>query len=635
MKYLLVIVAIAISTSTFCPTATHAFFGFEDSLSHNPDILVLSTPPVVYVSGDGSGDFNCDGSHDQIEINQALDFVAANAEYSTVYLTGPNTYWIDSSIFISADTILEGDSDTVVKLIDNAGWVQFKPLIGQEGTVFAPDLENPLISTSNITIRGFEIDGNKDNQAGIPDGNSLYTLIQLQNCYNITINDMYLHDNNNDAIRFTHDILGADVNSRFFNLRIHDNGHSGIYILSVNNFQVFDNIITSSRTDAGIRPQYCNHFKIFNNIIGNHPDRPSSGGSPIQIEASSDSPVDDVEIYNNYLYGDHYWHGIWLNHDQGTGNLETHQNVHIHHNVITRYRQAGIGIYGFHNTIIENNIIEGNLDGGVVFYAGDPGDDTLSGFQTIMNNNIIVHNSNFGIDNRQPAIHAFLSDFNCVFGNAAGPYGNSSSATDLHVDPLFVADNTYEILSAGWSDAESSGEWTGDLGAGAAWLAYHLKSGGGHWDGLQWIIDESTSPCIDEGNPTADYSNEPFPNGGRINMGAFGNTPEASKSPMSSSLVENEDPTAGVSFFGAYPNPFNPRTQIIFSVPDIRRVKLAIYDLKGQHLATVADQEFQNGTHRLYWNGRDKDGRELATGTYLLRLAGKGQTESCKLILIR
>ena len=44
------------------------------------------------------------------------------------------------------------------------------------------------------------------------------------------------------------------------------------------------------------------------------------------------------------------------------------------------------------------------------------------------------------------------------------------------------------------------------------------------------MIDEVTSPCIDAGDPMSPIGREPFPNGGRINMGAYGGTAEASKS---------------------------------------------------------------------------------------------------------
>ena len=60
----------------------------------------------------------------------------------------------------------------------------------------------------------------------------------------------------------------------------------------------------------------------------------------------------------------------------------------------------------------------------------------------------------------------------------------------------------------------------------------HLQSVAGRWDkwSSTWETDAVHSRCIDAGDPTSAYANEPAPNGGRINMGAFGNTAEASKS---------------------------------------------------------------------------------------------------------
>ncbi len=61
---------------------------------------------------------------------------------------------------------------------------------------------------------------------------------------------------------------------------------------------------------------------------------------------------------------------------------------------------------------------------------------------------------------------------------------------------------------------------------------YHLLSERGrYWpEHNVWVLDKVTSPCIDGGDPNADSSSEPRPNGGRINMGAFGGTPYASMS---------------------------------------------------------------------------------------------------------
>ncbi len=58
----------------------------------------------------------------------------------------------------------------------------------------------------------------------------------------------------------------------------------------------------------------------------------------------------------------------------------------------------------------------------------------------------------------------------------------------------------------------------------------HLQSQGGRWTPVGWVNDAQNSPCIDAGDPASDYSREPQPNGGRINMGAYGNTTQASKS---------------------------------------------------------------------------------------------------------
>jgi predicted outer membrane repeat protein len=109
---------------------------------------------------------------------------------------------------------------------------------------------------------------------------------------------------------------------------------------------------------------------------------------------------------------------------------------------------------------------------------------------------------------------------NCIFwgnipdqiaGGAAITYcdvqGGLQGQGNIDVDPLFA-------------DADSDD--------------YHLKSRAGRWlaDGRSgWVVDNVTSPCIDAGDPAMPVGNEPEPNGGRINMGAYGGTTEASKSP--------------------------------------------------------------------------------------------------------
>ena len=61
---------------------------------------------------------------------------------------------------------------------------------------------------------------------------------------------------------------------------------------------------------------------------------------------------------------------------------------------------------------------------------------------------------------------------------------------------------------------------------------FHLKSQAGRWEPINksWVKDHVTSPCIDTGDSSSPVGEEQFPNGGRINMGAYGGTSEASKS---------------------------------------------------------------------------------------------------------
>jgi predicted outer membrane repeat protein len=74
---------------------------------------------------------------------------------------------------------------------------------------------------------------------------------------------------------------------------------------------------------------------------------------------------------------------------------------------------------------------------------------------------------------------------------------------------------------------------------------YHLRSQAGRWDSVSasWVQDDVTSPCIDAGDPNSPIGYEPLPNGGRINIGAYGGTAEASKSYFGQALCET--PIAG------------------------------------------------------------------------------------------
>jgi len=91
-----------------------------------------------------------------------------------------------------------------------------------------------------------------------------------------------------------------------------------------------------------------------------------------------------------------------------------------------------------------------------------------------------------------------------------------------------------------YSNVQGSAVGTGNINADPLFADpdngdFRLKSQFGRWDPVAddgeggWVFDDVTSPSIDAGDPTSIFSDEPEPNGGRINMGAYGNTSYASK----------------------------------------------------------------------------------------------------------
>lgn len=84
-----------------------------------------------------------------------------------------------------------------------------------------------------------------------------------------------------------------------------------------------------------------------------------------------------------------------------------------------------------------------------------------------------------------------------------------------------------------------------------------------------------------------------------------------------------------------YPNPFNSGTVIPFSLPSATRVEAVVYDLAGQRVATLLHGLRQAGTYAVTWDGRDDQGRPLASGVYLYQFTAGGQQATRKLVLAR
>jgi len=144
--------------------------------------------------------------------------------------------------------------------------------------------------------------------------------------------------------------------------------------------------------------------------------------------------------------------------------------------------------------------------GGIHIYSGTVG----------VTNCVFWHNKGEAGWTDADAIYAGGGDtlniaYSCVNTNQIHEDGTVNYGSGvIDSNPLFVSEATYDL---------------------------HLRSLHGHWTGSGWSSDAENSPCIDSGDPSGDFSNEPPLNSGaRINMGAYGNTAYASKSMGAGSL---------------------------------------------------------------------------------------------------
>jgi hypothetical protein len=69
-----------------------------------------------------------------------------------------------------------------------------------------------------------------------------------------------------------------------------------------------------------------------------------------------------------------------------------------------------------------------------------------------------------------------------------------------------------------------------------------------------------------------------------------------------------------------YPNPFNPETRINFRLKETSYTKLAVYNLEGKEVRTLASGTLTAGAHTIAWNGKDNNGVTLSSGTYIYKL---------------
>jgi photosystem II stability/assembly factor-like uncharacterized protein len=84
-----------------------------------------------------------------------------------------------------------------------------------------------------------------------------------------------------------------------------------------------------------------------------------------------------------------------------------------------------------------------------------------------------------------------------------------------------------------------------------------------------------------------------------------------------------------------FPNPFNPETRIKFQVPATSWVQLDVFNLMGQHVATLLEGKRPAGEHELTWDGRNDFGQPAPSGVYMLVIRAGKFTQTKKMVLAR
>ena len=96
-----------------------------------------------------------------------------------------------------------------------------------------------------------------------------------------------------------------------------------------------------------------------------------------------------------------------------------------------------------------------------------------------------------------------------------------------------------------------------------------------------------------------------------------------------------QDTPAVLGDVTAQPNPFNPQVTIAFNLERAGHVSLTVLDIRGRLVKELVVDELNAGRHDLRWDGTDRGGRALPSGTYFYRVIAGNETRTGKLALVR
>lgn len=187
------------------------------------------------------------------------------------------------------------------------------------------------------------------------------------------------------------------------------------------------------------------------------------------------------------------------------------------------------------------------------------------------------------------------------------------------------------VLLAGF-DAESEPgaitlRW--ELGAAAAAPDFRLEARQG--ESLRELDWRATDPGGFEARDElpADCAGE------EISYSLFGRDGDEDWFPLGELSVIAPEQVLATRLLAPFPNPFNPKVTISFTLAEAGKVRVSIFDITGRRVARLADENFESGSHELVWTGRDNAGHVQSSGIYFLSMEASGYSERRRLVLLR
>lgn len=152
------------------------------------------------------------------------------------------------------------------------------------------------------------------------------------------------------------------------------------------------------------------------------------------------------------------------------------------------------------------------------------------------------------------------------------------------------------------------------------------------------VIDQSGAASQSTSHKMIDVVGQPTPVGeatstsGRLSAGFLGGVLAP---PVA--VEEADDPVIPAEFklHQNFPNPFNPETAIEYELAKSGLIRLEIYNLLGQKIRILVDQNQSAGLHRIFWNGKNEAGAPMVSGVYLCRMETENFKATIRMVLLR